>query len=203
MRKILKFCGFCCLLAALLWFGSVIADRQSLNENIVRLHVVANSDSGEDQALKLQVRDAVTGKLQSVMEAMPDARQAKEWILANLEELESFVNQLLADAGSADTAKVTFQKEAFDARSYDTFSLPAGVYESLRITIGKGEGKNWWCVVFPTLCAPATTQGFSDAAAGSGFPDSLTGALENDGGYEIRFFFLDCLGRIENFFRRS
>ena len=203
MRKILKFCGFCCLLAALLWFGSVIADRQSLNEDIVRLHVVANSDSEEDQALKLQVRDAVTAKLQAVMGALPDAQQAKEWIQANLEELESFVNQFLSDVGSADTAKVTFQKEAFDTRKYDTFSLPAGVYESLRITIGNGEGKNWWCVVFPMLCAPATTEGFADAAAGSGFPDSLTGALEDDGGYEIRFFFLDCLGRIENFFHRN
>ena len=203
MKKILKFCGFCCLLAALVWFGSVIADRQSLDEDIVRLHVVANSDSEEDQALKLQVRDAVVTELQAVMEQIPNAEEAKLWIQDNLGELERFVNQFLADVGSVDTAKITFLQEEFDTREYDTFSLPAGVYESLRITIGEGEGKNWWCVVFPTLCAPATTEGFADTAVGSGFPDSLTGALENDGGYEVRFFFLDCLGRIENFFHRS
>ena len=105
--------------------------------------------------------------------------------------------------GSGETAKITFLKEEFDTREYDTFSLPAGVYESLRITIGEGAGKNWWCVVFPSLCVPATTEGFADTAAGSGFDNSLTGALGNNGGYKVRFFLLDCLGRIENFFHRS
>jgi len=85
-------------------------------------------------------------------------------------------------------------------RNYDTFRLPAGVYESLRIVIGEGEGKNWWCVVFPELCLPATAEGFESVAVGSGFSEALSGALTGETQYEIRFFLLDCFGRLENFF---
>ena len=84
--------------------------------------------------------------------------------------------------------------------SYETFRLPAGVYESLRIVIGTGEGHNWWCVVFPSLCIPATSSGFADIAVGAGFDSSLTAALEGQAGYEIRFYLLDQLGRLENIF---
>ena len=89
----------------------------------------------------------------------------------------------------------TLDKEVFDTRYYDTFTLPAGVYEALRITIGEGEGKNWWCVGFPTLCLPATSEGFEDVAAGAGFPDTLTAALEGERGYRVRFILLDLLGK--------
>ncbi|MDD6201040.1 MAG: stage II sporulation protein R [Firmicutes bacterium] len=203
MRKILKFFGFCMLAAVLIWFGTVLADRQKLDEDLIRLHVVAASDSEDDQALKLQVRDALVRELEPVMDSLPDAEEAEAFLRENLTELEEIVNRVIREAGRSDTAHVTLEKEAFDTRRYDTFSLPAGVYESLRVTIGEGKGRNWWCVVFPSLCVPASSQGFADTAAGSGFADSLTGALSNDGGYEVRFFFLDCLGRIENFFRRS
>jgi stage II sporulation protein R len=92
--------------------------------------------------------------------------------------------------------------EEFSKRVYDTFSLPAGLYESLRIIIGEGEGKNWWCVVFPELCLPATSEGFEETASCAGFPDALTAALEGEEGYEIRFFLLDVLGRLENLIHR-
>ena len=94
---------------------------------------------------------------------------------------------------------VTLCKEAFDTRYYDTFTLPAGIYEALRITIGEGEGHNWWCVAFPSLCLSATSEEFADKAAGAGFPDSLTGALDGEEKYEVRFFLLDALGELEKF----
>ena len=81
----------------------------------------------------------------------------------------------------------------------DTFTLPAGIYEALRITIGEGEGHNWWCVAFPSLCLSATSEEFADKAAGAGFPDSLTGALDGEEKYEVRFFLLDALGELEKF----
>lgn len=199
----MKFFGFCLMAAVLIWFGTVLADRQKLDEDLIRLHVVAASDSKEDQTLKLQVRDALVRELEPVMDALPNAQEAEAFLRQNLAELEELVNRVIREAGFPDTAHVTLEKEAFDTRHYDTFSLPAGVYRSLRVTIGEGEGKNWWCVVFPSLCVPASSEGFADTAAGSGFAGSLTGALSNDGGYEVRFFFLDCLGRIENFFRGS
>ena len=95
-------------------------------------------------------------------------------------------------------AVVTFLKEKFPVREYDSFTLPSGVYESLRITIGDGEGRNWWCVVFPKLCVSAAS--VEDTAAGAGFSEPLTDAITQKQGYRIRFLLLDILGKIENLF---
>lgn len=201
MKFLLKFTLFGLILACLVWFGSVLADRQTLSEDIIRLHVVANSDSEEDQSIKLKVRDAIIARLEAIMQKLPTAKDARDYILEHLEELQTLANKVLKEVGSLDTARITLTEECFDTRQYETFSLPAGVYESLRVTIGKGEGHNWWCVVFPTLCSGATTEEFADTAAGSGFDQSLTGALEGEKTYEIRFFLLDWLGKLQNFFR--
>ena len=186
------------MLVCLVWCGTLIADRQRLREELIRLHVVANSDSEEDQSLKLRVRDAVVESLQQGMADMTDTEQAKAYLQENLPKIENLANQVLAQAGCSDTAQVSLMLEEFNTRIYDTFTLPAGIYESLRIIIGEGEGRNWWCVVFPSLCIPATSEGFEDTAAGAGFPESLTGALEGEAGYEVRFFLLDALGSLEN-----
>ena len=92
---------------------------------------------------------------------------------------------------------VSLTEEAFTTREYDTFSLPAGVYKALRIVIGEGEGKNWWCVVFPRLCV-GTEADFVETASMAGLSDDLTGALEGE--YEIRFWLLDKIGEIKNRF---
>lgn len=198
MKKLIKRVWFCFLLAALVWCGTLIADRQRLHEELVRLHVVAASDSREDQALKLRVRDAVMESLQSAMADMGDAEQAKVWLRENIGKLEAVANAVLLAEGCSDGAVVSLVEEAFASRCYDTFSLPAGVYTALRITIGEGQGENWWCVVFPTFCMGAAVEEFTDVAAGAGFPDSLSGALCGEDGYEIRFFLLDTLGKLEN-----
>ena len=201
MRKLFKFCVLCLILAGFFSFGTVLADRSALNENLIRLHVVAASDSEEDQSVKLRVRDAVLDAVEEAMRRLPTADQAKEYLSARLSDLENLANKVLEQAGSRDRAKVTLEKEAFSTRQYDTFALPAGVYESLRITIGEGRGQNWWCVVFPSLCMAQTREDLSDTAAGAGFPETLTDTLEQKKGYEVRFFLLDCLGWIENWIR--
>ena len=198
MRKLIRRIGFCFLLAALVWCGTLIADRQTLNEELIRLHVVANSDSDEDQAVKLRVRDAVIESLRSAMEGVADVEEAKAYLQENLPRIQQVANDTLEALGCDCEAVVTLCKETFDTRYYDTFTLPAGVYEALRITIGEGEGHNWWCVVFPTLCVPATSEGFADVAAGAGFSEELNGALTGEEEYEVRFFLLDVLGRVEN-----
>ncbi len=199
MKNIAKLFGICFLLGTILWSMSVIADRQHLSKELIRLHVVANSDDMQDQQVKLQVKDAVVTYLQSAMPGDMDTQQAKAWLQDNLPNIQAVANRELAEAEQSDSAVVTLGQEAFPTREYDTFSLPAGVYESLRITIGEGAGKNWWCVVFPSLCMSATTDGFEDTAAGAGFSDTLTGSLTGEKPYEIRFFVLDCLGWLENF----
>ena len=200
MRKIAKFICTLLLLAGAFWLGTVASDKSALTNSIIRLHVVADSDSSEDQRVKLLVRDAITEELETFMDDFPDMESAKEYLQEYLPELERIANEVLQSVGNTCSAVVTLAKEKFPTREYDTFTLPAGIYESLRVTIGSGEGKNWWCVVFPSLCASATTEGVEDTAVGAGFSDRLTGTLTGKQEYKVRFFILDCFGWIENWF---
>ena len=181
----------------MVWFGTVLADRQALNDNVIRFHVVANSDSEEDQAVKLQIRDTVMDYLEPILGELPTAEEAKAWLQEHLEEIKEIADAVLKQHGFSKTASVSLRQEAFDTRFYDTFTMPAGTYDALRITVGEGQGQNWWCVVFPQLCLPAVSEGMEAEAAGAGFSDTLTGALEGE--YEVRFFLLDWLGWLENF----
>ena len=200
MKKFWKITCLCTLLAAVVISASLLADRVCLGQQLIRLHVVANSDFSEDQNVKLQVRDRVLEFLERTMDTDCNVQEAKLYLQEHLEDIETDVNQFLASQGSEDCATVSLCKETFDVRTYDTFSLPSGVYESLRITIGQGEGKNWWCVVFPRLCLPAVNQDFADTAVNAGFSQELVPTLQQEEGYEVRFFLLDVLGKIENFF---
>lgn len=203
MRKLWKRIVICLTLAVSVWCGSVLADRQKLNDELIRLHVVANSDSPEDQAVKLQVRDAVLLSLQEDLARIADVGEAKAYLQENLPKIQAVAEETLKGAGFDCGAVVTLCRETFDTRFYDTFTLPGGVYEALRITIGEGKGHNWWCVAFPSLCLSATTEGFEATAAGAGFSEGLTGALEGEKPYEVRFFLLDALGKLENFFFKA
>lgn len=202
MRKFGKRLAAIMLILSLFWFGTVLSDRQALNNGLIRLHVVANSDSDTDQAAKRAVRDAVLAVLDAPLERIPDAGQAEGLLRDNMPRLEKAASDALAALGSTDQVTVSLGKERFDTRLYDTFSLPAGTYESLKITIGAGKGKNWWCVVYPSLCIAAGRE-FYDVAASAGFPKSLSGALTGEGNYTLRFFLLDLLGKLENRFGKG
>ena len=203
MRKVVKRIEICLLVAVLFWLGGLLADRQTLRRELVRLHVVAASDSAEDQAMKLHLKDAVVSSLKADLEKLRSAEQAMAYLQENLPKIETLANRILQEAGCEDTARVTLGTEEFPTRNYDTFSLPAGVYQTLRITVGPGAGKNWWCVAFPGLCLPATAEGFEDAASCAGLSDGLTATLEEKQGYEIRFWLLDAIGRLENFLHQE
>ncbi len=182
---------------ALVWFGGVLADSARLREDILRLHVVAASDSEEDQQVKLEVRDAIIGSLKDGLEKLSSPEEAYAYVESMLPKLQDAANRVLKQAGFSDQARVCLQKEAFPIREYDTFTLPSGVYHSLRVIIGEGEGHNWWCVVFPQLCMGATSEEFTETANMHDMPATLTKTLTGD--YEIRFWVLDKLGEIENF----
>ncbi len=196
MRSMIKRVAICGLLALSVWAGAVAADRETLNRELIRLHVVANSDSREDQDVKLRVRDAIVESLRQDLAQVSDVEGAKAYLQENLPKIQDIANRALQAAGCDAQAVVTLCKEAFDTRYYDTFTLPAGVYEALRVVIGEGEGHNWWCVVFPSLCLPATAEGFQAEAVGAGFSEELTDTLSGD--YEVRFFLLDWLGKAES-----
>ena len=198
MKKMIGRCTICLLVAVMFWCGTLLSDRQRLREEMIRLHVVANSDSREDQQVKLLVRDAVTDSLSRDLAGAADVQQAVQYIQEKLPYIRSVAEETLASLGYEMPVTVSLCREAFDARAYDTFTLPAGVYQALRIVIGEGAGQNWWCVVFPQFCIPISGEGFEDVAAGAGFPEPLNDALAGKPGYELRFGILDALGRLEN-----
>lgn len=172
--------------------------QRQLAEKLVRLHVVANSDSPSDQAIKLRVRDAVLAAAEPVLGSADDPDQA---LAAELPALECAAAEMLRALGREESVSVTLQNERFPTRDYETFSLPAGVYRTLRVTIGAGEGHNWWCVVFPTLCTAASLDEFESAAASGGFTDGelrlITGA---DEGYVLKFKTLEWLEKLKALF---
>lgn len=182
-------------------FGiTLIRDRQMLNENLIRLHVVGASDRVDDQNTKLLVRDAIVASLSEALRDVTDVQEAKLYIETHLPEIESVANDTLRRLGIKQNAVARFMEEEFPAREYETFSLPSGVYRSLRIVIGDGSGQNWWCVVFPSLCLEASSDAVEDEAAGAGFSQELTDTITGKQNYKIRFYLLDVLGKIENFF---
>lgn len=198
MYKLLKRIVVCGAVAAVCWLCVLISDRSALSQGLIRFHVVAASDSEEDQSVKLKVRDAVMSSIQDDLERISDISEAKKYLEDNLPKIENIVCRTLEENGFPTEASVQFCREAFPIRHYDTFSLPAGVYDSLRIVIGQGKGKNWWCVAFPSLCIPATSAAFCDAAVHSGFSERLSEVLSGNEKYSIRFYFLDRLGELEN-----
>lgn len=129
-----------------------------VRESVVRLHILANSDSEEDQALKLKVRDAVVEAAAGWLDGAESADEALALAEQRLPALKAVAQQTVTDAGYDYPVDAALCTMYFTTRQYDTVTLPAGVYEAVRFTIGSGEGKNWWCVVYPPLCAGAAME---------------------------------------------
>ena len=197
MKRQIKRIAWVALAVALVFLWGLLTDSKALHDDLLRLHVVGASDSQEDQDVKLLVRDAVLASLEDGLRDLTDPAAAYDYVARMLPQVEQAANKALELAGFSDTVTVSLTEEAFTTREYDTFSLPAGVYKALRIVIGEGEGKNWWCVVFPRLCV-GTEEDFVETASMAGLSDDLTGALEGE--YEIRFWLLDKIGEIKNRF---
>ena len=195
MKRHLKRIGWVALTVACIWLWGIVTDSNGLRENLLRLHVVGASDSEADQAVKLQVRDAVLASLEEGLKDMTDPQAAYDYVARMLPQVEQAANRVLAAAGFSDTVQVSLTEEAFPTREYDTFSLPAGVYKALRVVIGAGEGKNWWCVVFPQMCMAPEGE-LAQTANMAGIDGELTKALEGE--YEIRFWLLEKLGELKN-----
>ena len=203
MIKFLSRILFCSILVAISWSILLLKDRKTLNNELIRFHVVANSDNMEDQTIKLTVRDVVLNSLKSDLNNISNVSDAKTYLQKNLPKIQNLVDQTLNDLKFEGGSSVSLCKEIFDVRHYDTFSLPAGVYHSLRIIIGEGMGKNWWCVSFPTLCIPATTDGFVETATEAGLSEPLAQTLSGNNDYPLRFYFLNQLGKLESVFFKA
>lgn len=137
-----------------------IHGEEAVYSTVVRLHVLANSDSEEDQALKLSVRDAVLEVTEPLLAGCTDRATAAERIEEHAETIRTAAEEVIAAAGREDlsgSVTVTLGEEEYPRRSYEQCTLPAGRYLSLRVCIGEAAGKNWWCVLFPPLCMSAAS----------------------------------------------
>ena len=164
------------------------ASESALADQVLRLHVVANSDSDSDQARKLLVRDAVLAEASRLLEGVSDRQGAEAALSPHLEELAQAGTEALARTGRADPVTVALADQWFPTKEYDGFSLPAGQYRALKVTIGEGRGRNWWCVVFPPLClASVSEESVETAAEGVLSENQIALITGQDGGYVLKF----------------
>lgn len=200
MRKIVSSLILCYVICAAFWITSICSDRYYLDQELIRIHIVANSDSESDQDIKLQVRDAICRSVASDLERVQNAEEAFSYLRNNLSKLRNIANQVLEEAGVDMEATISLGKEVFTTREYDTFRLPAGIYKTVRIILGEGNGENWWCVAFPSLCSTETVFQYEEAAACAGMSSLLVDSLKNTPNYELRFWVLDLIGNIAGCF---
>ena len=143
------------LVAALAMFicvSNLEFSEQIEKDSLIRIHVLANSDSQADQQLKLQVKDAVVGYLQPQLEQSQSIEESRQIIQDQLPQIAQTATSTLRQAGSSYDVTLQYGHFDFPVKYYGSFSLPAGNYEALRILIGQGKGQNWWCVLFPPMC---------------------------------------------------
>lgn len=185
------------LLATLVWGMWSLHSQQELADKVVRLHILANSDTEEDQSLKLQVRDAVLDRAEELLRDTADRASAETALRAALPELTTLAQETVAEKGYDYGVTAELRDTSFPTREYDGFTLPAGEYLALRIIIGGGEGHNWWCVVFPPLCAETTTD-VAETAMAAGLDGEDVKLLTESGGYVLKFKSIEIWEALKN-----
>ena len=174
------------LCAALLWGAWSAQQQQELSRKMIRLHVIAHSDSAADQALKLQVRDVVLDYTIAVLQRSEDMAAAQKELQRELPRIESIARAAVTAEGYDYGVAASLGQAEFPMKEYDGFSLPAGEYTALRLVIGEGEGQNWWCVVFPPLCTAAACE-FDETALAAGFSQEDISLITESEGYVLKF----------------
>ena len=176
------------LLGGLLLLPGLKKEYEGIYEKTIRLHVLANSDSEEDQKLKLQVRDQVLAYVSPYLEDCPSKEESARILKELLPGIEETAREVLRKEGAGEEVSVALSEEFYPTRTYGELSFPAGDYTSLRIFLGSGEGQNWWCVVFPPFCLGSVTETAAQAAAEGGFSQEEIALLTGEeGGYVVKF----------------
>ncbi len=178
-------------------FCNFAKEYDDITDTVFRLHIPANSDSAEDQALKLKVRDAVLEKTAYLFENTGSAEDAAQKARENLQFIQSVAESTLRENGCNYPVRCEVTKMQFDTRVYDSVTMPAGEYSALRITIGSGQGKNWWCVMFPPLCLPAVTNVDDVLAECDGvFTSEELDMLQEPQNYQCKFYILELFRKL-------
>ena len=188
------------LLVSFAWGTWADRTQQQLSDKVLRLHVLANSDSEADQALKRKVRDSVLETASAILADCPDRETAEQRLSAALPEIEDAARARIAAEGGKQTVTAELRPTVFPTREYEDFALPAGEYLALRVVLGEGEGHNWWCVVFPPLCAE-TTSNLSQTAMAAGLTEEEVALITESDGYQLKFKAVELWEELMAYFR--
>ncbi len=173
------------------------AECKEISNDTFRLHILANSDSEADQALKLKVRDDVLQFTKSLFENANSKQEAESLVSANLQAIANTAYQSVLKNGYSYNVKAEVTQMYFTTRYYDNYTLPSGKYDALRLTIGEGEGHNWWCVMYPSICISAEEE--KDAKAKEAFDDTQYDIVKNDS-YRYKFKIVEIFEQICSWF---
>lgn len=194
MKRTAKIAAYLLIITLLI---SVMPTDEEANiyEDTIRLHILANSDSREDQELKIVVRDGVLNEFGERLRLAGSFEAAEKLCERLIPEIEKYAEGIIREAGYSYDVNIKLGEEWYETRDYDGFSLPCGYYTSLRILIGEGEGKNWWCVMYPPLCTELASE---SAPADDGLIDYTKEEmiLISSGKYNIKFKILEDLSRV-------
>ena len=158
MKKIFFAFIMCTILISLI-ITDFCDTEKSLSKNLLRMHIIANSDSDADQSIKLKVRDNILSEMGNELSKYNNASQAKKDVSEKLEKIRIIARNTLKNEGISENVKVSLENTFFPRKTYGNITLPKGNYDALRVEIGKSRGQNWWCVMFPPLCFADCTTG--------------------------------------------
>ena len=175
------------------------AQCEDIRGKVVRLHVLAHSDSEEEQQLKLAVRDALLTHGAHLLQGAENKEQAVLQLQNNLPELTEIAQKAVTKQGKSHSVTCSITPTYFNTRTYDSVTLPAGEYTALRVVIGDGNGQNWWCVMFPNLCIPSATQTESLVPY---LNEGETDLVEHGQRYQVRFKAVEWFSWLRNQCRR-
>lgn len=191
----------CGVLMALMVGSWLQREQRELADSVIRFHVIANSDSQEDQSLKLAVRDRVLAQAEELYPQDATLEEARQALEGHLNALAAAGQAVVEEQGYDYPVSAQLTRCWFPTKEYEGFALPAGDYEALRIVIGEGAGQNWWCVAFPPLCLGAASETVDQATKAGCFTQDqaclVTGETE---GYVLKFKGMELLGELQGFF---
>ena len=194
MKRTLDFLFTATLMLTLTLIIAVMPTERdaAIYEDTVRLHILANSDSEEDQELKYVIRDMLLKKYASRLADANSPEDAKNDVTLLCSEIESDVESWLLELGYSYGCDVTVGSEWYDTREYDDFTLPSGYYTSLRVMLGEADGQNWWCVMYPPLCLDIASEEAPRDDATIGYTDEEYRLITKDG-YNVKFKILELI----------
>lgn len=166
---------------------------ENIRDDVLRLHILANSDSEEDQRVKLEVRDALLNCGNKLFSGKTDRESAERILASEKDMLTDIANKVLKQNGYQYEAEIQLTEEVFTTRTYDQYTLPSGKYLALKVVLGEGAGKNWWCVMFPPLCLPAATD---EKDIDVYFDSKSSAIIRSNPKYEIRFKIIEIINKI-------